>query len=200
MIWFLQLFKPCVHCIMSYITYKQSFLWTERCVVSSSYAKFDYHYFFPGASPSQARLSHPAWHVNPSPSRSVHWTCKNIIQYRKNINKIIFVIETLKNRLPCLSNLCFGTLSSEESGKVQWRLSSIRLKTNDCSNIRKGIGVLWWAYTMHIIRGVATHFWLGGGRISVVSFGSDQWNGMCFYGTDKYVNWLRSVKYRHDNG
>ena len=33
----------------------------------------------------------------------------------------------------------------------------------------------------------------GGGRISAVSFGSDQWNGICFYGTDKYVNWLRSV-------
>ena len=35
-------------------------------------------------------------------------------------------------------------------------------------------------------RGVATHFWLGG-RISAVSFGSDQWKDMCFYGTDKYV-------------
>ena len=28
-------------------------------------------------------------------------------------------------------------------------------------------------------RGVATHFWLGG-RISAVSFWSDQWNDMCF--------------------
>ena len=46
---------------------------------------------------------------------------------------------------------------------------------------------------VHVSRGVATHFWLGGTRISAVSFGSDQWNGMCFYGTDKYVNWLRSV-------
>ena len=36
-------------------------------------------------------------------------------------------------------------------------------------------------------------FLAGGTRISAVSFGSDQWNGMCFYGTDKYVNWLRSV-------
>ena len=25
---------------------------------------------------------------------------------------------------------------------------------------------------------------VGGGRISAVSFGSDQWNDMCFYGTD----------------
>ena len=22
---------------------------------------------------------------------------------------------------------------------------------------------------------------------------------MCFYGTDKYVTWLRSIQYRHDN-
>ena len=47
-------------------------------------------------------------------------------------------------------------------------------------------------------RGVATHFWLGG-RISAVSFGSNQWKDMCFYGTDKYVTWLRSIYYRHDN-
>ena len=32
----------------------------------------------------------------------------------------------------------------------------------------------------------------GGGRISAVSFGSDQWKDMCFYGTDKYIRDLAS--------
>ena len=42
--------------------------------------------------------------------------------------------------------------------------------------------------------GVATHFRLGGGGgISAVAFRSDQWKDMCFYGTDKYVAWLRSI-------
>ena len=57
-----------------------------------------------------------------------------------------------------------------------------------CEVIRSPIAI-------HGRPGASPHIsgWGGGGRISAVSFGSDQWNDMCFYGTDKYVNWLRSI-------
>ena len=87
-------------------------------------------------------------------------------------------------------------INLREKPKTYWVLETLRIKVAVVKTEaeQRSCMLIWnTGTTVPTFRGVATHFWLGGTRISAVSFGSDQWNGMRFYVTDKYVNWLRSV-------
>ena len=79
--------------------------------------------------------------------------------------------------------LTYDVISKPTQGHNMSRLSNAANDMQSYSERRK----------FQKVQGCRHTFLAGGTRISAVPFGSDQWNGMCFYGTDKYVNWLRSV-------